>query len=100
LILSLDLPPEVFKSVDPKTGKIESGKERSVWTFRDHNLDGIPDDVLAKPFQDTIFQESFTSDGFMVVRDSVDHKAIFATWTFGLAFCTNHFLHGKDSVMP
>jgi len=100
LILALDVPPEAIKSVDPKTGKTESAKERSVWTFRDHNLDGMPDDVLVKLFQDPIFQESFTSDGYMVVRDSVDHTAILGQWTIGLAFCTNHFLHGKDSVLP
>ena len=100
LILSLDLPPEVIKSVDPKTGKIESGNERNRWTFRDHNLDGMPDDVLLKPVQYPIFQESFTADGYMVVRDSVDHTAILGQWTIGLAFCTNHFLRGKDSVLP
>jgi uncharacterized membrane protein YhdT len=99
-IVTPDLPPEAINSVDPKTGKTESGEERSVWTYRDHNLDGMPDDVLVKPFQIPVFQESFRNDGYMAVRDSVDHKALLALWMTDVTLCTNHFLHSKDSNLP
>lgn len=98
LTLILDLPPEAIVSVDPKTGKAQPGKERSVVTYRDHDLDGMPDDVLVKPSEEPVFKETFTGDGYMIVRDSHDHTAFWVHWTIALAFSTNHFLHGKDSA--
>jgi hypothetical protein len=100
LTLIIDLPPEAIVSVDPNTGKTEPGKERTIWTYRDYDLDGIPDEVFSKSFQKPISKESFTNDGFMVVRDSADHTSIFIQWTIALGFSTNHFLYGKDSVSP
>jgi hypothetical protein len=100
LTLIVDLPPEAVVSADPNTGKTQPGKERIIMTYRDHDLDGIPDDVFSKSFGEPISKETFTNDGFMRIRDSVDHTAFLVQWTIGLAFSTNHFLHGKDSVSP
>jgi len=100
LTMTLDLPPEAMVSVDPKTGKAQPSRERSVWVYRDHDLDGMPEDVFVKPSQKPMFKETFTNDGYMLVRDSGDHTALLVQWTIGLAFSTNHFLHGKDSVSP
>lgn len=100
LMLILDLPPEVVVSADSNTGKTQMGKERIVMTYRDHDLDGIPDDVFSKSFGEPIWEETFTNDGFTRIRDSVDHTAFLMQWTIGIAFSTNHFLHGKDSVSP
>jgi len=100
LTLRIDLPPEARVSIDPKTGRPQPGTERSVWTFRDHDLDGMPDTLSVEPFLKPGFKDTFTKDGYMVIRDSPDHTGILVQWTIGLAFSTNHFLHGKDSVSP
>ena len=100
LNLILDLPPEAVVSADPSKGKTLPSKERIIIKFRDHDLDGIPDDVFSKSFGESIAKEKFTNDGFLHIRDSVDHTAFLAQWTIGLAFSSNHFLHDKDSVSP
>ena len=100
LTLILDLPPGAVISADPNTGKTKPGEERIIMTYRDHDLDGIPDDVFSKSFGEPIWKETLTNDGFMRIRDSVDHTAFLIQWTIGLAFSTNHFLHGKNSVSP
>jgi hypothetical protein len=100
LNLILDLPPEAVARADPNTGKTLPSKERMIIKYRDHDLDGMPDDAFSKSFGEPISKEEFTNDGFLRIRDSVDHTALLAQWTIGLAFSTNHFLHNKDSVRP
>jgi len=99
-LLEMTLPPEAIVFIDPDTGEKRRGKDRTVWTFRDHDLDGIPDDFFSKSFRKPISGESYTDDGFMIIRDSSDHSTILMQWFIGLAFSTNHFLYGKDSVYP
>jgi hypothetical protein len=100
LTLVVDAPPQSVKSLDEKTGQLVPQDHRNVFTFRDVDLDGMPDQVRMEPEGKPISQESFTEDGFMRVRDSADHTALLVQWTIGLGYCTNHFLHGKESAFP
>lgn len=100
LILKIDLPPEAMIEAAPKIGKPQSANEGSSWVYRDHNLDGVPDDVLSKFHSKKIPKDSFTDDGFMIIRDSSYYSEFFILWTVGLSFSTNHFLYGKDSTLP
>jgi hypothetical protein len=100
LILFVDAPPQSVKSLDEQTGQLVPQTHRNVFTFRDVNLDGIPDHVRMEPAGAPISQEAFTDDGFMRVRDSVDHTAVLVQWSIGIGYCTNHFLHDKESAFP
>lgn len=100
LILVVDAPPQSVKSLDEQTGQLVPQEHRNVFTFRDVDLDGMPDHVRIEPAGPPISQESFTEDGFMRVRDSADHTAVLVQWTIGIGYCTNHFLHGKESAFP
>jgi hypothetical protein len=98
--LVIDSPPQATKAFDEKSRSWVSEDYRSVWTLRDIDLDGFPDQARDEPGGKPIFQETFTVDGFMRVRDSTQHDAIFTEWMVGLGYCTNRFLHGKDSAFP
>ena len=100
LILVLDSPSQSLKSFDEQTGQLVPQEHRSVFTLRDVDLDGMPDHVRMEPAGQPISQESFTEDGFMKVRDSADHTAFLVQWTIGIGYCTNLFLHGKESAFP
>ena len=100
LNLILDLPPEALKSADPKAGKALPSKERVIFRYRDHDLDGMPDDVFSESFGEPLSKEEVTNDGFYRIRDSVDHAAFLAQWSIGLAFSTDHFLQDEDSASP
>jgi len=98
--LVVDTPPESVKSLNKQTGQLVHREHRNVFTFRDLDLDGLPDQVRMEPAGLPISQESFAEDGCMRVRDSVDHTAVLVQWTLGIGYCTNHFLHGKESAFP
>ncbi len=100
LTLTIDSPPQALVTQDPRTGRMITSERRTVFTFRDRDLDGMPDEVLEQPKGEPLSREALAADGFMVIRDSADHRAYFVQWSIGMAFATNHFLHGKDSVYP
>lgn len=100
LTLVVDAPPQAMKSLDEKSGRLLPQVHRNILTLRDTDLDGIPDQVLMERAGEPIWQESFTKDGFMKVRDSADHTGVLMAWTINLGYCTNHFLHAKESAFP
>ena len=100
LTLVVDAPRQAVKSLDEKTGRLIPQDRRNVLSFRDTDLDGMPDQVRMEPAAEPISRESFTEDGFMRIRDSADHTVFLIQWTVGLGYCTNHFLHGKESAFP
>ncbi|MFH1688029.1 MAG: hypothetical protein ABIE70_10995 [bacterium] len=99
LYVTIDSPPESMQSIDTVRGATQPSKDRIVVYYRDNDLDGMPDDVYSASFGESIFPEKYTADGFTVIRDDVDHVAFLAQWTICLAYCTNKFLHDKESVL-
>jgi hypothetical protein len=96
LILKLDLPAESFISSE---GDKFPSSDRVDFTFRDHDLDGMPDDVFSSFINIKGMKDKLSDDGFLQIRDSVDHTDFFLMWTINLAFSTNHFLHNKNSIL-
>ncbi len=99
LNLVLNFPPQAMVNSDPKTGENIPYKERVTMTFRDHDLDGIPDDVFSNSFKKSIPKDMFTADGFLQIRNNGYLAKFLTPWTIGLAFSANHFLHDRDSVL-
>jgi hypothetical protein len=95
LTLIIDSPPEAFKHLDEKTGRVVPDDYRTTSRFRDTDLDGVPDEALIEPSGEPLYAETLTRDGYILVRDSAEHTAFFAQWTVGMYIATNHFLHGK-----
>lgn len=100
LTLTVDCPPESFKSLDLKTGSLVADNYRTTCRFRDTDLDGMPDEALIEPSGEPLYAETLTADGYIRVRDSVDHTSVFALWTISMAIATNRFLHGNESAVP
>jgi len=100
LTLIVDSPPQAFKHLDKETGRLVPDDYRTTFRFRDTDLDGIPDEALIEPAGEPLYAETLTHDGYILVRDSIDHTALFVQWTIGIAVATNRFLHGKESALP
>jgi hypothetical protein len=100
LTLIVDSPPQAFKSLNEKTGRLVTDDYRTTSKFRDTDLDGMPDEAFIEPAGEPLYPETLTRDGYIRVRDSTDHTALFMQWTIGIAVATNRFLHGKESVLP
>jgi hypothetical protein len=60
LTLVVDAPPQSVKSLDKTTGRLITQDHRNVFTIRDVDLDGMPDQVRMEPAGEPISQESFT----------------------------------------
>lgn len=100
LTLIIDTPPEATKSLEEHTGRLIPHDYRTVFSFRDNDLDGMPDESRMEPAGKPLYAETVTPDGYTRVRDSVDHTADFALWAIGMGMATNRFLHGSESSLP
>ena len=100
LILTADLPREATRSLDPKTGELKPRETRSILTFRDLDLDGVPDEFKVEPRGELLYEEELTDDGFVKFRNSSEHQSILTLWSVSIGFSINHFLHGIDSALP
>ncbi len=100
LVLRVELPKKALFTLDPETGQKVPSKTTPIYTIRDHDLNGTPDDFRIEPEGEPISREQLTEDGYTVYRSSPEQESVPLFWGLGIGFCINHFLHGVDSPMP
>ncbi|MBI3895591.1 MAG: hypothetical protein HY313_06640 [Acidobacteria bacterium] len=89
LILTADSPRETLRSVDPGTGELKPSETRLIFTFRDPDLDGVPDEFKTEPNQE-----------FVKFANDRNEETLLTLWSVYIGFSINHFLHGIDSALP
>jgi len=100
LTLRIEVPRESIFKIDSGTGKKILSETNPVFTIRDHDLDGMPEDFNIEPLEETIFERQRTEDGFVKFTGHPKYRFLLNQWSIGINFFINRFIHGLDSELP
>jgi len=102
LVLTIRLPKRALARKDEKTGEMIPSKVNPIFTIRDHNLDGTPDDYIMESKGKFFYagKGGLTKDGFIKIRNTSEDMPILGQWVIAIGYSINHFLHGVNSAMP